>query len=112
MKNPTELITVVEAIEYQLPTYFVTEEGLQDGAGLTIKFCKGNKADASAFRQEGVLTESLIEAARKFILSVNKGDLFDKHNEMTIAHLDAALASIKARADERKARGVQGTYKP
>ncbi len=111
MKNPREIVTVKEGAEYVVPTYFIDENGLQDGEGVQVKFCKGSKEDESIFRQEGVITESLIQLCRQSIVDLNTNDLFDKHNELIIAHMDAALLAVKARQDDRKARGVQATYK-
>lgn len=111
MKNPKELIVVKDGAEYTLPTYFVDENGLQDGVGINIKICKGAKDNPKIFRQEGVITESVLEMCRQYLVSVNKGDLLDKHSELAIAHIDAALKELQTRQEERKARGVWQTYK-
>jgi len=112
MTNPTDIIEVVPGAEYRLPTYFVTKEGLHDGVGVNIKFCKGNKADPTAFRQEGIISESLVELAARHLEDVNVGDLKDECTTEAIAYLRSALAELQARQAKRRAAGVQGTYKP
>jgi hypothetical protein len=57
MKNPKVLLTVNEGADYVLPTYRVTDNGIEDGEGLGIRFCKGDKSDPSKPRQEGFFTK-------------------------------------------------------
>lgn len=110
MKNPKELTTVREGATYEIPTYRVTNEGLVDGAGAVIQFCKGNKEDESVFRQEGMFTETLIKVAKQYLEDVNVGDLRNREASMAITKLDEALMWINKRSEDRKLRGVQGTY--
>ena len=111
MRKPTELTVVKEGAEYIVPTYFVTEQGLQDGAGLTIKFCKGSRDDENIPRQEGVVTESMIELCLQSIVSVNIGQLRDEYSERAVMHIKEALKAVQERQADRRSRGVQGTYK-
>lgn len=111
MKNPKLIETVKEGATYFVPTYKVTNEGMQDGAGMQIIFCKGNKEDENVFRQEGLFTETLIQTAKEFLESVNKGEMASRETSMVITKLDEALMWIQKRADDRALRGVQGTYK-
>jgi hypothetical protein len=111
MKNPRLLETVVEGATYNIPTYKVTNEGLVDGAGATITFCKGNKEDESILRQEGFFTETLIQVAKQYLESVNIGPMSTRETSMVITKLDEALMWIQKRSDDRALRGVQGTYK-
>jgi hypothetical protein len=110
MKNPKLLETVVEGATYNIPTYKVTNEGISDGSGTTIFFCKGNKEDDTVLRQEGVFTETLIQVAKQYLESVNVGSMATRETSMTITKLDEALMWIQKRADDRKLRGVQATY--
>lgn len=110
MKNPKQIKAVIEGATYNVPTYLVNNEGIQDGVGATIVFCKGNKEDASALRQEGFFTETLIEVAKQYLESVNKHPLATRETSMAITKLDEALMWIQKRADDRKARNVQTTY--
>ncbi len=110
MNNPRIIETVVEGATFRLPTYFVNNDGLQDGEGIELKVCKGNKEDESALRQEGVFTESLIQTALQYLQSVNVGPLANREASMAITKLDEALMWIGKRAEDRKLRGVQGTY--
>lgn len=110
MNNPRQIETVIEGATYNVPTFKVTNEGLEDGAGTQIVFCKGNKEDESALRQEGFFTETLIQTAKQYLESVNVGPLASRETSMVITKLDEALMWIQKRADDRKLRGVQGTY--
>ena len=109
MINP-KLIVKLDNWTYQVPTYKITDEGIQDGKGIKIRLCRGNKADATAPRQEGMFTESLITLITQYLESVNQGELKNLHTEVALKHLHQALAALDARAEERKNRGVQATY--
>lgn len=54
MKHPQIIETVIEGATYKVPTYVVTNEGMQDGAGIEIVFCKGNKEDENVLRHRKV----------------------------------------------------------
>jgi hypothetical protein len=110
MKNPKVLLTVNEGADYVLPTYRVTDNGIEDGEGLGIRFCKGDKSDPSKPRQEGFFTESIIQVAKQYLESVNKGDLSTRETSMAITKLDEALMWIAKRSEDRILRGVQATH--
>ncbi len=110
MKNPRNITVIEEAKIYVIPTFVVTDEGIVDGAGTTIKFCKGDKSDSTKPRQEGMFTETLIETSKQYLESVNKGDLASRETDMAITKLDEALMWLQKRATDRQIRGVQGTY--
>ncbi len=110
MKNPKQITAIVPGATFAVPTYKVTNEGIEDGAGINITFCKGNKEDESQLRQEGVFTETLIQTAKEYLESVNVGPLATRETSMVITKLDEALMWINKRAEDRKLRGVQGTY--
>lgn len=111
MKNPKQIETIIEGATYNVPTFKVTNEGIQDGDGINIVFCKGNKEDETVLRQEGVFTETLIQTAKQYLESVNVGVMATRETSMVITKLDEALMWINKRAEDRKLRGVQGTYK-
>lgn len=111
MNNPRNLETVKEGAIYNVPTFKVTNEGMTDGEGITINFCKGNKEDESTFRQEGLFSETLIQVVKQYLESVNVGELASRDTAMAITKLDEALLWIGKRASDRELRGVQGTYK-
>ncbi len=111
MKNPKQIETIIEGATYKVPTYQVTNEGMADGAGIEIVFCKGNRDDESALRQEGVFTETLIQTAKQYLEAVNVGPMATRETSMVITKLDEALMWINKRAEDRKLREVQGTYK-
>lgn len=56
------------------------------------------------------LTESLLEAARQYLVSVNVGDLSSRETSTAITKIDEALMWLNKRASDRKRRQVQGTY--
>ena len=66
MKNPKLIETIIEGALYKVPTFKVTNEGIDDGSGIEIVFCKGNKEDETVLRQEGMFTETLIQTAKQF----------------------------------------------
>lgn len=113
MKNPRKIISTSDTLgrSYEIPTYKVTDNGIEDGAGTVIKFCKGDKSNPETFRQEGVFTETLIQVAKEYLEAVNKGDLASREASMAITKLDEALMWINKRAQDRIDRGVQSTYK-
>lgn len=110
MKNPRQIETVIEGATYKVPTFKVGNEGIEDGAGTEIVFCKGNKEDENVLRQEGVFTETLIQTAKQYLESVNVGNMATRETAMVITKLDEALMWIQKRAEDRKLRGVQATY--
>lgn len=111
MKNPKLIETIIEGATYRIPTYKVTNEGIQDGSGIDIVFCKGNKEDEYMFRQEGMFTETLIQTAKEYLESVNVGQMATRETSMAITKLDEALMWINKRAEDRKLRGVTASYK-
>lgn len=110
MKNPRVIETVIPGASYIVPTYEVTNEGLIDGMEVAITFCKGNKEDESVFRQPGFFDVTLIETAKRYLESVNVGELACRETSNAITKLDEALMWLGKRAEDRKLRGVQGTY--
>jgi hypothetical protein len=111
MKNPKLIETVIEGATYKVPTFKVTNQGIEDGAGIEIVFCKGNKEDSTAFRQEGLFTETIIQLAKQQLETVNVGPMAVRENSIAITKLEEALMWLNKRAEDRKLRGVQGTYK-
>lgn len=108
--TPQKIDIVLLGAAYRVPVYSVTDEGLIHSSDQEIKFCKGNKEDASVPRQEGFFTETLIAAAKKYLEDANVPPLATRETAMAITKLDEALLWIGKRAADRKARGVQGTY--
>ena len=111
MKNPKLIEPVIAGATYNVPTYIVGNEGIEDGAGLKIIFCKGNKEDESVMRQEGIFTETLIQTAKEYLETVNVGAMASRETSVAITKLEEALMWIGKRAEDRKLRGVQATYK-
>lgn len=97
---------------FELPTYRITNAGIEDGEPVIIKLARGNKDDESAPRQEGVFTESLLEMCVQYLTAVNKPPLNNRDTSIAITHIEDALLRIQKRADDRRRRAVQGSYKP
>lgn len=110
MKNPKIIVPVIAGATYKVPTFKVTNEGIEDGAGIDIVFCKGNKQDESDLRQEGVFTETLLQTALQYLQHVNVGELASRDTSIAITHIEDALFRLGKRAEDRKLREVQGTY--
>lgn len=110
MKHPQVITTIVEKATYGIPLYSVTNDGLVDAGDAEIKFCKGNKEDSTIPRQIGFFTESLIATAKRYLEENNVGDLSSRETSTAITKLDEALMWLNKRAEDRKLRGVQGTY--
>lgn len=96
---------------FEIPTFKVTNEGLQDGDGVVLQLCRGNKLDENAPRQEGVFSETLIMVVKTYLEKVNApGPLATRETAMVITKLDEALMWMDKRSNDRKRRDVQGTY--
>lgn len=112
MKNPALISTngPDNLWSFIVPTYVVTDDGIQDGDGMVLNLCRGNKDDSNVPRQEGVFTESLLEVCLTYLQGVNKGDLATRDTSIAITHIEDALLRLRKRAQDRAIRGVQGTY--
>ena len=111
MINPRQIEEVVSGAKYIVPTYKVTDDGIEDGIGQYIEFCKGNKDNSDVFRQEGLFTETLLQVAKQYLESVNVGELANRDTSMAITKLDEAIMWLNKRSEDRKLRGVISTYK-
>lgn len=111
MKNPKVIMPLHEGATYDIPTYKVIDGQMVDGDGMQLKFCKGDKSNASIFRQEGVFTETLIQVAKQYLEAVNKGELATRETSSAITKLDEALMWLDKRRQDRELRGVAETYK-
>ncbi len=110
MKNPKVIAVLVAGATYKVPTFKVTDVGIEDGEGATVTFCKGNKQDISALRQEGVFSETLLQTVKHYLETVNVGELASRETSTAITKIDEALMWLQKRADDRILREVQGTY--
>lgn len=110
MKDPKIIESLINGALYSVPTYKVTNEGIEDGKGIEIAFCKGNRQNANDLRQEGLFTETLIQVAKEYLESVNVGEMATRETSMVITKLDEALMWINKRSEDRKRRGVQSSY--
>jgi len=111
MVNPKEVTTVILRASYLVPVYGITDQGLEHMEDYRIDFCKGNKEDPQVERRIGFLTETLLATCKQYLEENNRGDLFSRETSMAIIKLDEALMWLNKRAEDRKTRGVQSTYK-
>lgn len=95
---------------FRLPSYKVTSEGLQDSGSMLVQFCKGDKSNPEVFRQEGVLTVSLLQAIIEYSQNVNTGDLACRETSIAITKMEEALMWLQKRSQDRLKRNVQGSY--
>lgn len=109
MRNPRD-IKQIDPWTYEVPTYRVTDNGIEDGEPMIIKLCRGDKADAEKPRQEGLFTETIFEIGVQYLTAVNKGELANRDTSIAITHAEDALLRLGKRAQDRAIRGVQGTY--
>lgn len=111
MKEPKVIETIEAGVTYKIPSYTVTNEGIVDAEPVEVKFCKGDKSDETKFRQTGVFTESILQAAKEYLESVNKEALASRETSMAITKIDEALMWLAKRGEDRRIRNVQQTYK-
>lgn len=96
---------------YNIPTYAVTGDGIEDCEQATILLCRGSKDDPTKPRQVGMFTESLLEVCRQYLTSQNVGEMATRETSQAITKIDEALMWINKRSEDRRMRGVQATYK-
>lgn len=111
MKNPRQIEVIKEGAIYLLPTFEVTNEGIVDGLGSTIHFCKGSTNDENIFRQEGMFTESLLTVVKLYLESVNVGEMKTEYTTEAIKNIQLALMWIDQRRIDREKNNTLGTYK-
>lgn len=110
MKDPKIIKTITEGASYALPSYFITDEGIQDGDEFVLNLCKGNKSDNTALRQPGLFIETLLQVCKEYLETVNVGHLSSRETSTAITKIDEALMWLNKRAEDRKRREVQATY--
>ncbi len=103
------LAQATEKSQYILPTFSVGENGLEPEGEMLLQFVKGNKADASAYRQDGITTESLLHALKDH-LQFATAAVPSEIGEQTLHHVSEALRLTIQRRIDRENRGVLGTY--
>ncbi len=110
MKNPKQIEVIKEGASYILPTYEVTNNGIVEGLGCTIQFCKGSTSDKNIFRQEGLFTETLLFTCLTQLESVNIGELKSEYTTEAIKNIKIALMWLHSRTQDRIDRQVKTTY--
>lgn len=111
MQNPRNIEVVEPGYFYTLPEYDVTDQGLVDSHyAFAIKFCRGDKNNPSIDRQTGVFVESLLETIVHRLKTVNVGELASKETSVAITKVEEAILWLGKRSEDRRVRGVEGTY--
>lgn len=111
MKNPRNIEALVPGYAYTIPVYMVSNDGITDICEIGVHFCRGDKNDETKPRQEGIFVESLIEVIVDRLKTVNVGDLASRETSTAITKLEEAMMWLGKRSEDRKARGVEQTYK-
>jgi len=75
-----------------------------------IAFQRGPRGDRDS--RAGLTHEVLLAIVADRLECFQAGSLPDEHNARAIEHIRQAMVELKARTDERAARGVLGTMKP
>src|SRR5690606_41698989 len=112
MSATNDGVTIHKTATYEGQQYALSNAGIADIDTFTLRFCKGSKDDPSIPRQRGLFTESLLEACRKYLADNNQGVMATRETSLAITKIEEALLWLGKRAEDRKRRGVQGTYKP
>ena len=73
-----------------------------------IVFQKGPRKDPEA--RQGVLDEDLLEIVRDRLASFQAGEFSCRENACALHHIEKALMWLNRRKEDRKERGVLGTY--
>lgn len=110
MTHPQNIITLREKATYEVPTYQVTDEGLTDYPPAQLQFCKGDKSNPDSYRQIGFFSESLLAVCKQYLTENNVGELKSRETSLAITKIEEALLWLGKRAEDRRIRGVQGTY--
>lgn len=111
MKNPRDIEAIIPGYKYKIPVYEIINDGIITWIeGTTIQFCRGDKADESKPRQEGLFVESLLEAIQHRLTTVNTGELATRETSVAITKIQEAIMWLEKRSNDRKIRNVEGTY--
>lgn len=111
MKNPTDITIVDPGFRYEIPVYGVEDTGIVDIIDSQIQFCRGDKSDPGKPRNTGFFVESLLAVAIHRLQTVNQGELATHETAVAITKLEEALMWLEKRSRDRKARGVEQTYR-
>ena len=109
MKNPRD-IEKVNNWNFIVPTYKITNNGVEDATPHVINLCRGDENNENSPRQTGLFTETLLQVAVEYLQSVNTGELANRDTSIAITHIEDAILRLNKRAEDRKISGVQATY--
>lgn len=89
-------------------TYIVERSGGTPAFLLNVEFQRGPRGDPAA--RDGVLDEDLLEIVRDRLLAFQEGKFGCLENYKAIEYIEEALMWLNRRKEDRKERGVLGTY--
>ena len=89
-------------------TYIIERSGGTPAFLLNVEFQHGPRGDHNA--RDGVLDEDLLEIVRDRLLAFQAGEFACQENAYALHHIEEALMWLNRRKEDRKARGVLGTY--
>ena len=86
--------------------------GVTSGRGFTISWQNGPLLDEDGMRKEpnGAFVEDVIRAAVDRLGFYQSGKFACEQNEIALRHLLEALEALEKRTQERRERGVEGTW--
>ncbi len=88
--------------------YVISYEGRCREIGELIAFQRGPR-DAKG-SQPGALDEDLLEIVRDRLTLFQAGEFACRENALALTHIEEALMWLNRRKEDRKERGVLGTY--
>lgn len=97
---------------YELPIMTITDSGLEhSGIFVDLPIVRGSKLGEGVEKQDGVITEHLLQVAVEYLSAVNVGEMRTRETSLAITKIEEALMWIEARRKNREKRGVLSTYK-
>lgn len=99
---------------YTLKEMGVGGTGLKlTGKVISIPLVRGSKIEGEnkIDKQDGVLPEQLLTVCKAYLEAVNVGDFRNRNTAIAITKLEEALMWLNKRTEERRKKGILGTYK-
>jgi len=105
----TEISVVKAGAYYKLPTYTVTDTGLQkEQETIDVKFVKGTTNNPDSFKQTGTRIIDVLAMSLHHLESLYS-ELPNEYTERAVEHIRKAMMELEARTKDRESRGVINT---